>query len=438
MPRILIVIILFFALFGNSFFMFGVPKQFAIFTEVLVYALIVVSLILRFGRGIPVPHLWYSFFFMLLVSACSIAINDSGAARAIFSLRLLYRFYFFYLGIILLEFNEQDIRNINMLLSTFVIMQLPIVAIKFYFYGISERTIGAYATAGGALTTVLPIVFIFYLAGYYFLYSADAKFIILAILFILFSIVGKKRAVAFLYPIQFLSIYYYIYVKGKRVHFFRKAGMLMMVITAVIVISSSIIYINETLNPEKKVGGTVSYTYTFEFARDYTTGVNARGYTTGRTSTTIKIFETLWDSGLPALFFGYGPGTTTMSIFDSPEDKIQRERFFDRHKIAYGVTPMTRIALEYGVAGIIAFSFILLSFARMSWKYYNYEDNAYWKAFAAGSVGFAFSMIFFFFAYSHIVFFGDTMLALYFYVMAVVYTRSKQIEGVGLSAEMNA
>jgi hypothetical protein len=92
---------------------------------------------------------------------------------------------------------------------------------------------------------------------------------------------------------------------------------------------------------------------------------------------------------------------------------------------------MTRIALEYGLTGIIIFSFILLSFARMSWKYYNYEDNAYWKAFAAGSVGFAFSMIFFFFGYSHIVFFGDTMLALYFYAMAVVYTRSKQIDRLG-------
>jgi hypothetical protein len=342
------------------------------------------------------------------------------------------------LAIILLEFDEQEMRSINFFLGILIIMQLPIVAIKFYYYGISELTIGAYAEEGGALTTVLPIVFIFYLAGYYFLYHADVKFIILAICFVLFSIVGKKRAILFLYPVQFLSIYYYIYVRGKRVHFFKKAGMLFLIISAVIVTSSSIIYINETLNPEKKVGGSVNFLYAFEFARDYTTAVNYHGYTTGRTSTTIRIFETLWDYGPAALFFGFGPGATTISIFDSPADKEKTKKFYDKFKIAYGVTSMTRIALEYGVTGIVVFSFILLSLARLSWKYYLLEENSYWKAFAAGSVGFAFSMIFFFIAYSHLVFFGDTMLAIYFYAMAIVHTRSKQINRLGLAAKYHA
>jgi hypothetical protein len=128
-----------------------------------------------------------------------------------------------------------------------------------------------------------------------------------------------------------------------------------------------------------------------------------------------------------------GPGSTTPSILDPPHEKDRIERFYDRFKIAYGVTPMTRIALEYGLTGVVVFSFLLFSYARISWKYYMAEDSAYWKAFAAGSVGFAFSMIFFFIAYSHNVFFGDTMLALYFYAMAVVYTRLKQIRKLELS-----
>jgi hypothetical protein len=407
--------------------MFGVPEHFAVLTEVMIYAQIIISLISRFGRAIPAPHLWYTFFYMLLISACSIALNHSDIVRAIFSLRLLYRFYFFYLGIIFLDLDEVKMKKLNLFLGILLVMQLPIVAIKFSYYGISELTIGAYAEVGGALTTVIPIVVVFYLAGYYFLYSANAKLIILAICFILFSIVGKKRAVVFLYPIQFLAIYYYIYVKGKKVHFLKKAGMLLTIIIAVLITSSSIIYINETLNPEKKVGGSVDVLYTFQFARDYTTAVNAYGYTTGRTSTTIRIFQKLYEAGPLALFFGFGPGSTTPSLFDSPEDRVKQKKLYEKLKVTYGVTTMTRIALEYGLAGIVAFSFILFTFAIICWKYYLYENDPYWKAFAAGSVGFAFSMIFFFVTYSHNVFFGDTMLALYFYAMAFVYKRSRQI-----------
>ena len=60
---------------------------------------------------------------------------------------------------------------------------------------------------------------------------------------------------------------------------------------------------------------------------------------------------------------------------------------------------LAKIALEYGVLGVVAYSLIIFLFARMCGRYYKYENDPYWKAFAAGSLGFAFSMLFFFFAY---------------------------------------
>ena len=77
MQRLLIYAVLFIALFGGLMNTVGIPSYVAAGTEALIYLLLVVSLIMRIGKGISVPHLWYSFFYMLLISACSIAVNGS-------------------------------------------------------------------------------------------------------------------------------------------------------------------------------------------------------------------------------------------------------------------------------------------------------------------------------------------------------------------------
>ena len=429
MAKLLIYAILFLALFGNSIFILGIPKYFTAGTECLIYILFLLALITLTRRFRYLPHLWYSFFFMLLITACSVALNESGALRSIYSLRLLYRFYFFYLAVIILELDDDGLKKLNTFVMLLLLMQLPIVAIKFHLYGISEKTYGAYG-GGGSLTTMLPIVVIFYLAAYYFLYQPKRWYLLAGIGFILFSLVGKKRAVFFLYPFQFLAIFYYIYLKGTAAHFSKKVGMFFLTMILIVVVSISFLYFNETLNPEGRVGGSIDIGYVFDFAEKYETNVHLYGYTTGRISTTKRVFAALWDSGLDKLLFGFGPGLITPSLFDLPEDRKNIERIlFDRFKINYGWTSMTQIVFGYGILGVIAFSLIVFLMARMCWRYYKCEADPYWRAFAAGSVGFAFSMLFFFLAYNPPAFWGDTMPALYFYAMAVVYTRMQRICG---------
>ena len=419
--------LLFLALFGDLLFTFTMPKYFAVLNEFLIIALLIIALLsIQMNRRGFVLHLWYSFFFMVVISACSIIVNGSNILRAAYSIRLLYRFYFFYLGIITLNLDDNIMKKINMFVAVLLLMQLPVVAVKFPIYGISEKTTGAYG-GGGSLTAMLPIAVIFYLAAYYFLYRPKMRYVLLGIGFVLLSIVGKKRAVAFLYPLQFLAIYYYIYIKGKGAHFSKKMGTLFIVLTSIAVVSGSIFYFNESLNPEGQVGGSVDVGYALGYAKNYTSGVDGYGYSYGRVATTIRVVEALWNSGFAGFFFGFGPGSTTPSLFDSPEERKSVQKLFDRFMIGYGLTPINRIAFEYGVFGVVAFSLIVFLFARMCWRYYKIEVDPYWKAFAAGSVGFAFSMLFFYFAYHHPAFWGDALPALYFYAMAVVYTRSKKI-----------
>lgn len=421
--------ILFYSLFGGSFIRLGIPGYFAIGTELLVIMLFLLALLTRPNADRFVLHLWYSFFFMVLVSVCSVVLNGSGAVQSILSLRLLYRFYFFYLGIVNLNLNDRKTRAINTFLAMLLLFQLPVVAYRFHLYGIDERTHGAYAAVHcGSLTTILPIVVIFYAAAYYLLYRAKLRYLMAGIGFVLFSIVGGKRAVAFLYPLQFLAIYYYIYIKGRGARLSNKAGASIIVLTLIVVISGSIFHFNKTLNPEHCVGGSVDVEYAFDYAKKYTARESAYGYTTGRYSTTVRIFESLLDLGFAQVFFGVGPGSITPSLFDSAGEAGRTQQTLDRFRITYGLTSMNKIAIEYGVLGVIAYGLIIVLCARMCWKYFKYEVDPYWKAFAAGSVGFAFSMFFFFVAYSYSAFWGDTAPAIYFYAMGVIYTRWRRIE----------
>jgi hypothetical protein len=157
--------------------------------------------------------------------------------------------------------------------------------------------------------------------------------------------------------------------------------------------------------------------------------VDGYGFTFGRIATTLRVFEILWNSGVGGLLFGTGPGSTTPSIFDTWEEKKDFWERFAEFKIGYGLTAMSKIALEYGMLGVVAYSLIVFLLARMCLRYYKDENDPYWKAFAGGSVGFAFSILFFSFAYNATAIWGDTLPALYFYAMAVVYTRLKNISG---------
>lgn len=401
----------------------GIPSYFASIVELLTVLLFIIAVVTSPRRRIP--HLWHCLFFFLLASACSIVANESQISSFIFSVRLLFRYFVFYWCIILLSLDDNNLKTINLFLAILLILQLPVVALHFSQFGMNELTQGAYSK-GGSVTTTLPITLLFYLAGFYFLYQPKIRYVLLGFGYVIFSIVGKKRAIAFLYPLQFLAIYYFIYSKGREVHISKKVGTFLLVCTTIVVVTGSIFYFNQTLNPEGEIGGSIDVGYAFSYAKDYTTAEHGYGYSTGRVSTTVRILESLWNSGIASFLFGVGPGAVTPSIFDSSDGINSVDSVIHRFKIGYGFTGFNRIFLEYGLLGVIPYTLIIILLARMCWRYYKGEQDPYWKAFAAGSVGFSYSMVFYYFAYSHITFWGDTIPAIYFYAMAVVYTRVKR------------
>jgi ABC-type xylose transport system permease subunit len=116
--------------------------------------------------------------------------------------------------------------------------------------------------------------------------------------------------------------------------------------------------------------------------------------------------------------FGFGPGSFTRSRLGYHAD--QR---LDKFILGYGMTALTYVALECGVLGVIVYLIIILTFLRMCWKYYFLETDPYWRAFAVGSLGLAFFMIFLFCGYNYNSYTGDSFPLFYFYIMGVIFVR---------------
>ncbi len=419
--------ILFISLFGGLFYTIGVPEVFSVITEILIYFLFAFSIISRQGRSIYLPHLWFILVLFGMATVTSVTINNTPMLRSLSSLRLLFRFYIFYLGIIYINPSESVLKKINTFILILLILQFPVIAIKFMKYGISEKTMGAYAVHSGSIATMLPISLIFYLSSYYFIYENRSLFLFTGLGYIVFSIIAMKRAIFFLYPIQYFFIYHFIYVKQTNVKTSNKFITLCLGLLFIIIVLGSIMHFNAFLNPENEVGGSVDLEYVMDFANEYNYGVNGYGESYGRLATTKRIVEILSEAGFWNIAFGLGPSYTTTSPLDSAKAKEIFRQNYRKLKIKYGMTSATKILIEFGVVGVAFYSAILILLFKMSWSLYLIENDRYWKAYAVGSVCFSFSMFIFFIIYNPSGFWGDTMPALYFYSMAVVFLRKSNL-----------
>jgi hypothetical protein len=366
----LIYLIFFVAFFGNSLTEYNlIPPHFTLVTEVSVYLLFIYSLILSPRRYERYSfHLLPVFAFFAIVAFCSVLVNKLFSFLPLLSLRLIFRFYLFYLAILNLGLSDRQYKKINAILFVIFILQLPASAIKFYFFGVSEETIGTYGVRGGGMTTMIPIIALGYLAGFHFFYKPRLIYWFLGVAFILYGIVGAKAALLFLLPATFLGLYYIIYVQGKRVSAIRAICTIPTFALLSIAVGFVIIKYNPRLNPERKVGGSVDLSYALEYSQQYTESMYDRQFGGGRVATTKLAFNQVLGAGLEHAFFGYGPGSLTESVLNVDKTIINTGAY--RIARSYGKSGLVIILVEYGLFGSFLLSFVLCLLIRASWKAY--------------------------------------------------------------------
>jgi hypothetical protein len=326
--------------------------------------------------------------------------------------------------------DDRKLKNINKLLFVLFILQLPAAAAKFSIHGVSEWTIGTYHMAPeGKTTMMIPIIALGYLAGFYFKYKQRLVYLALGIGFILFGIVSAKAAHLYIMPITFLGLYYLIFIKEKKLGLFKNLTIIVFVACFSIVTAGAIIKYQWRLNDERRVGGTLDFSYALDYTKYYTNAMSPNPkYAVGRLATTKLAFDIVWNGGLGRVLFGYGPGSVTGSVFKTKR-VFETERF-DR---SYGKTGLTVTLIEYGLFGVVILCIVFVSFPCLCYRWYIYEKDPYWKALATGSVVFSFLNFACFVGYSTVPMLGDIVPPIFYYAMAVMYVRSKEIfqKGVG-------
>jgi hypothetical protein len=223
----------------------------------------------------------------------------------------------------------------------------------------------------------------------------------------------------------FIAIYYLISIRVKKLNILQHSKVILFVLIFSIVTGATIIKLNPRLNIERKVGGSVDFTYALNYSKNYTTAKDSinSDIAIGRISTTQKAYKLAWGDGLPAVTLGYGPGALTPSILGF---KI-RDNVTILEK-GYGLTGSTYIFIEYGILGLICWVIVFLTFLYNSWRWFHEEKNQYWKSFAFGTLIFSFSYTLIFCIYNPLPVTGDVIPPVFFYAMAVLYYRYNKIQ----------
>jgi hypothetical protein len=416
------------AFFGNLLVETGmIPPEVTLATEFSIYLLFCFSFFQNAisSRSRFSFHLIFFYTSFAAIAVASATLNHRLDINLIIGLRPILRFYIFYLALINLRLSEGQYKKINILLFTIFILQLPVSFARFLTLGISENTIGTYGTHGGGLTPIIPIVAIGYLSGFYVFWKKKLIYLILGLGFIAFGILGEKRVLFFLFPLTFLAIYYVGYIKGQNVHPAKFVGAAVLLLTMSLSIQIIMMMNIRTLNPDQKTGGgRIDYGYVFEYAKKYETSeyYGRKGSGSGRGSTTQIALNTVLNNGIGHLFFGFGPGTVVSSI-------IKTDARLDKQLLpyinSYGKTGLTYILVEYGLFGALLLGPVFLIFMVTSYQWFKAETDPYWKSFSLGNVIFTGLYVFLFFTYNRMPVNDDTMLPVYFYAMAMMYSRLK-------------
>lgn len=422
MKNISIYTIFFFTFFGNTLVDYHfIPAYAVIIVEATIYALFIFSsAFYNRSNSNLYFNLWFLYGFFLLIAIFSTIVNRYYNIQPISSLRLFLRFYFFYLALINLELDDIELKKINKLIFFLFIIQLPVVAFKFYRLGISENTIGTYATHGGAITPLIPIIAIGYLSGFYYFLKKRMLYIILAIGFIFLGIAGNKRVLLFVYPVAFLGIYYLTNIVGSKGNLGKRLATMICILLISVSTSFLIIKYLKGYNYNESESNRISHA--MKYAKDYTTSKRGE-VATGRISTLQLAIKTVSD--FEHFVFGFGPGALTKSILRSGYEENTELIHLQR---SYGKTGLVTLLVEYGIIGTLVFFFISYSFARKCWNWFKSEADPYWKAFSMGSFIFSSYVILIFFFYNTEPFLGDFIPPLFYYAMAVTFLRSNSTE----------
>lgn len=409
------------------FSLLGLPTYFyKIGIPFFCLSLIFITLIDK-GSEIRLPFFGWVISF-ILVSIVSMVLNGIMFYTFMQFLFLTLLPYFYFIVII----NENNTKRINFITRCIIILvliQIPVIIIKYMILGQSEKgAIGTLSIGMGSISTVFPVTIIAFLISFY-LFTNKMKYLILIALYILFGIIGNKRAITFIIPLEFIFGYimYLIFFIKKvdsgvitkfiLILFFGMASIYIMVRT------------NPTLNKEKKVWGSFDIEYLLNYSDNYSTTDKSMGKIEMRRKDGLIYFAKYSISREYSNFlFGDGAGILVQSNFDRNTGSMEQ-----KYGVRYGGRMgVIWLLLQVGFLGVVIFLGFIMSMNRFLFKRLPIRNNYLLLGFLIATV----FMLLDFLSYSIIFVATEIGKGIYFYIFGLLYLQYENLNSKGKLGQM--
>ncbi|MBJ2183424.1 MAG: hypothetical protein JFR38_02805 [Muribaculaceae bacterium] len=297
-----------------------------------------------------------------MIASVPATFYTSGMMYVLFVLQymnIFMAFYCFYHA----RIPERERQLLVRLTVWLCVSQFFAAVLKFGIVGIMEPYIGSMSSHAGGITTL------FSLAGFtacllVWFCSRRKSMLWMCVGFIIFGLVGEKRALVFMIPVSYF-ICFLMYSRLSRVPSLRILRNLTVGIILAPVLFYVMVRVHPSFNRERKVWGEFDLEYTLNYADKYNSGAMAGDDKIGRAEALGHFQKHLSQAPTLNLLFGYGTGLLVQSGYnkDIGRGKGGVEKYaLRRWGIGYAMSiGFLSMIAQVGVIGLAMYLMIWMS-----------------------------------------------------------------------------
>lgn len=343
-------------------------------------------------------------------TVASTIFSGDGLPLAFLYCRYVVYAYIVFAAVWAMPLTRTAVARINATLILLFLFQIAASAHEVLVQGERvEAHVGALFADGGALATEFPLLAMGLTMPFYFYWRGNPLLLVLSWAFFLVGYASGKRAIYFLGPFLYFCIVGW-HVWRARTPQARTRSIWAVAIFVGLVplllwgVSRS--HGISDYHPKKRWE---QVTYALRAMADYTTAEGRAGQTTGRTSTSRRVFSTLVSEKAETILFGHGPSAMR-------EDAKRYQALM----IGYGICGWAQDVICIGWPGMVLYLlFHLLVFHRLR-SCALPGDSGYWMAIRFGAeIGFL-VLLLSYITYSSSFTTGGQLSYVYFYLLALL------------------
>lgn len=269
-------------------------------------------------------------------------------------------FYCFYHA----NWTDEDCDSFNQLFIGLCVSQFFAAILKYLIIGICEPYIGTMASHSGGLTTLFSLAGFATCSIMYFC-TKGKKFLWGCLGFVLFGLIGEKRALVFMIPASLLVSFlvYSVFAKQFGISFIKKiiAGVVLVPLLFYVMVR-----VNPSFNPERKVWGPFDLEYTLNYAKKYNSGTLTNDDdNVGRSEAHAVFHAHIMNDNLYHILFGYGSGLLVQSRFNHEIKGSVQDYSFNQWGVGYSISiGYLKLLAQVGFVGLGIYFMIYISLLR--------------------------------------------------------------------------